>query len=648
MIHEGQRGLARALLRARRRRAPLAVLVPAGPAPGRVGRALLRRADLVLVEGEAVVPGVVPLPVRLDGPPGREARLEAARDRLAALGARPSPGRRARPGASVLVARLLGRQRATHAARTLARLPGARSPALAARLALAAGSADAAEDHAAKALARDATARAALRTRASLLERAGEPTAALATARAAADERTTRRLEGLLTTLTPRVNPAGSPAAASQAVPSPSPRAAEGRPSAASPRAVAPPRPRVLVLLESSLPHAPSGYAFRSAAVTAALRRAGLEPVVVTRLGFPASRGIARFAPVEWVGGVAHHRLWVPGLRHYTSLPPDEQLARATAELGALAERIRPALVWAASPHLNGLAGLALRERHGAPLVYDVRGFPELTWAAEHGGGAELADARAAAETAVMTSADRVVTLGRVMHDRITSRGVEPGRVHVLPHVVEPPGAAAAPPGARTRAAAAPPFGAFPQTVGLAATLRRYEGVDTLLTALARLRDGGADVRPLVLGDGPALAGLRQHAARLGFDPAAVLPGRVDQATAARRLGEMAIVAIPRHDLDVCRWVVPLKPLEAMAAGRPVVLSRLPALEEIGGEDRARFAPPGDADALAEALAADLADADGRAARADRAREWVGKAHGPAAFDEALGAALDGLVRVPR
>jgi len=67
--------------------------------------------------------------------------------------------------------------------------------------------------------------------------------------------------------------------------------------------------------------------------------------------------------------------------------------------------------------------------------------------------------------------------------------------------------------------------------------------------------------------------------------------------------------------------VTPLKPLEAMATGRPVVASRLPALEEIVSEgETGLLATPGDAASWAETLGVLVYDEDrrqslGRAAR---------------------------------
>jgi glycosyltransferase involved in cell wall biosynthesis len=60
--------------------------------------------------------------------------------------------------------------------------------------------------------------------------------------------------------------------------------------------------------------------------------------------------------------------------------------------------------------------------------------------------------------------------------------------------------------------------------------------------------------------------------------------------------------------------------LEAMALEAPIVASDLPAVREVVGDD-APLVPPDRPDALAAAVTATLADPDGAARRAARARE---------------------------
>src|SRR5699024_7453769 len=66
------------------------------------------------------------------------------------------------------------------------------------------------------------------------------------------------------------------------------------------------------------------------------------------------------------------------------------------------------------------------------------------------------------------------------------------------------------------------------------------------------------------------------------------------------------VVAIPRRDVEVARTVTPQKPIEAMALGRPVIISDLPALRETvtgaDGEICALVHEPDSVEGLAEAI----------------------------------------------
>ncbi|QNN82278.1 glycosyltransferase [Brachybacterium sp. Z12] len=92
------------------------------------------------------------------------------------------------------------------------------------------------------------------------------------------------------------------------------------------------------------------------------------------------------------------------------------------------------------------------------------------------------------------------------------------------------------------------------------------------------------------------------------------LPGRVPAAEARRWVESLDVVTVPRLDRAVSRSVTPQKPIEALALGRPVILSDLPALREtVTGPDGALHATlikAGSAEQLAEEIAGLAADGE--------------------------------------
>jgi glycosyltransferase involved in cell wall biosynthesis len=215
-----------------------------------------------------------------------------------------------------------------------------------------------------------------------------------------------------------------------------------------------------------------------------------------------------------------------------------------------------------------------------------------------------------------MRVADAVVTLSESMRDQLIDRGVPAERIHLVPNCVD---------AAWWEAPGADPDRAGPFTVGIGSTLNAYEGVDVLIEAVALLRERGTDVRLVVLGSGPAAADLADLAVRRGLGDAAAFTGRVTRPELMEAYRGLDVFCLPRRDLPVTRLVPPLKPVEAMAMGLPVVASDLPPLRELlvgGGDDRGLLVRPDDPEALATAVST-LTDAALRRRLGYAGRQWV-------------------------
>ena len=104
----------------------------------------------------------------------------------------------------------------------------------------------------------------------------------------------------------------------------------------------------------------------------------------------------------------------------------------------------------------------------------------------------------------------------------------------------------------------------------------------------------------MVAGDGPEQRALRE----LAGDGEVRFVGRVDDAELARLRAGASIALVPSRSAETFG----LAAAEAMAAGLPVVASRVGALPEL--LEAVSLVPPGDAPALAGAIARVLADPD--------------------------------------
>jgi glycosyltransferase involved in cell wall biosynthesis len=304
-----------------------------------------------------------------------------------------------------------------------------------------------------------------------------------------------------------------------------------------------------------------------------------------------------------------------------------------------LVERLRPAVLHAASNHANARVALALRETYGLPVVYEVRGFWEETWLSRHeseaphaSGPPDTSDQSGSyrrsdfyrrsrdSETTCMREADLVVTLGEVMRDEIVARGVPENNVIVVPNAVSAEFLQPLPDGGPLRAKLGIEEGEF--VVGLVSSLVAYEGIGTLLQAAAALRDRGVPVRPLIVGDGPERTALERQAAGLGVPT--IFTGRVPIAAVRNYHAILDIFVVPRTNDRVCQLVTPLKPVEAMASGLCVVTSEVKALTEIiKHEVTGALTIPQDPVSLADTLEYLLYSPDIRQKLGANAREWV-------------------------
>ena len=380
---------------------------------------------------------------------------------------------------------------------------------------------------------------------------------------------------------------------------------------------------RVLHLVTDAMPPVTAGYTVRTHQIAVAQRAAGLDPHVVTRLGFPVAQGHPDARRQVTVDGITCHRLLPRRLPARADAAFQAGLDRA----GRLVEQLRPAVLHAATNHLNGQLAIALRERYGVPVVYEVRGFLEDSWQARAGGDVSASEGyqlSRAVETWCMLQADLVVTLGEAMREEIMARGIPGSRIVVVPNAVPPGFLGPLPGGGGLREQ----LGIRPGDLvpGLVSSLYAHEGVPCFLEAAALLRGRGVPVRPLIVGDGPERPALEHLARQLGLAGAAVFTGQVPVAEVRRYHAVLDLFVIPRTNDRVCQLVTPLKPVEAMASGLCVVASEVAALREIvEHKSTGMLITPQDPVALANCLESLLYSPGVRRELGAHAREWVAR-----------------------
>jgi glycosyltransferase involved in cell wall biosynthesis len=177
------------------------------------------------------------------------------------------------------------------------------------------------------------------------------------------------------------------------------------------------------------------------------------------------------------------------------------------------------------------------------------------------------------------------------------AQGVRTKRSEVIYHGIDL--AHFAPPAAAARAAMRRELGIAPHelVVGLCAVLREEKRHADLLAAVARLRAAGLPLKALLVGEGPMRAQIDACRARLGLAGALLLAGHQDDVRPW--LGACDMVALTSHS-----ETFPIATLEAMALGKPLVVSNVGGLgEQVTHGVNGLLYRAGDIDALAGALA---------------------------------------------
>ncbi|WP_433083515.1 glycosyltransferase [Dactylosporangium sp. CA-052675] len=157
------------------------------------------------------------------------------------------------------------------------------------------------------------------------------------------------------------------------------------------------------------------------------------------------------------------------------------------------------------------------------------------------------------------------------------------------------------------------------------ARLIEKKGIDTALAAVERLAAAGHPVRYDLYGDGPQAEGLRRTvAASPALSAAVTLHGATPHAGAMRALAAADLAVLPcrpaaNGDVDG----IPVFLMEAARCGVPVVTTSVSGIPELVDAGSGWLVPPGDAVALAAAIAGAAAEPAEARRRAAALRERI-------------------------
>jgi L-malate glycosyltransferase len=220
-----------------------------------------------------------------------------------------------------------------------------------------------------------------------------------------------------------------------------------------------------------------------------------------------------------------------------------------------------------------------------------------------------LTPAQARAQKAAFHWCDRVVCNSRAAAERLVSQGLRPGKVVVIGNGLPPEAFADYPPALpRTRAVL---------RVGMIARMNlRAKNHLIFLGAAARLQERYPTLEILLVGDGPLRPELELEAARLGLGEKVRFLG--DRRDIPALLASIDISVLPSASESLSNVV-----LESMAAGVPVIATRVGGNVELIAEGRGALVRPGNEEALAASMGLLLQDSTLRAKWGDNGKRFA-------------------------
>ncbi|MFK9093520.1 glycosyltransferase family 4 protein [Bacillus salipaludis] len=376
----------------------------------------------------------------------------------------------------------------------------------------------------------------------------------------------------------------------------------------------------IVHVLNKSLPEV-NGYTIRSSEIVEHQKNSDLHPVVITKLGYSFDSEVVESIRREIHNGIEHYRLMDVNGFKINEVPMSDYFRTYADQIARALRQIKPAMVHAASNFQNALPALKVAQKYHIPSVYEVRGLWHDTQATKITGfeNSERYLLHEKYELICCQTADRVVTISQSLKEHLINKGIPEEKIYFVPNGVDVKKFKPQLPNSELKKK----YDLDNKLViGFIGSVTHYEGLDYLLKALLVLKKMEIPFSFLLVGDGKALPELKQLAREIQLEEEIIFVGRIPHDEVKEFYSVIDVFPFPRTKAKVCQLVTPLKPFEAMAMGKLVLVSDIPALREmvIDGETGLVFKAE-DVSSLVECLQ----QVENNKHLAKQGRKWVVK-----------------------
>ena len=291
-------------------------------------------------------------------------------------------------------------------------------------------------------------------------------------------------------------------------------------------------------------------------------------------------------------------------------------------------------IVHAHTPYKVGIPALRAARKKGKKFVYEVRGIWE-----------ESAIARGKfskwgprywrfrfGENRVIRSADRIFCINELIKNDLINRGVDEELITVILN------------GARESMLSEghqnqrgdveeeeeillesiKKIGESSKIVGYMGSIQKYEGLDLLANAVKQIIGRGENAHLLVISNSGIGEDMRKYIRSIGMDEFSTLCGPISREIIPKFYMKIDAIVIPRlANSRMAEMVTPLKPLEPIALGVPLIVSDTPAIREVVSDNTATIFQPGNVHDLVDKISSILSNEENGKEKSRNGKKWL-------------------------
>ncbi len=291
-----------------------------------------------------------------------------------------------------------------------------------------------------------------------------------------------------------------------------------------------------------------------------------------------------------------------------------------------IAKKEKPNIIHSTSPYTNGLPALSVAKIFNIPFVYEIRGLSD--YIIESPAKANRNDIRITyrkrLENYILRAADSIITLSKASKEDICKRGIKADKIFIVPNGIN-----------RdfldyTKSDISDLLNKYKITnnkikIGFIGSLKAVEDVITILDAIYILKKQQINnISLIIIGEGPMFSYFNKHTKNIGIQEMVRFIGQVPHSEIRKYYSMLDIFVIPRVRNKMTETISPLKIIEAMGIGIPVVGSDVGGITEIINDEVNGFLfKSQNPEDLAKVLKKLINNRGLRKKVASRAKNWV-------------------------